>query len=328
MKKILFMLFVILGISLQNVIAQNDSVVLPDYMYKYEFKHYKEKQYTNHRLKTKNEYSYDEKLGRTVMKYYYTIDNKKPVRVENTVSYNNTCNWWYIKQSMVYSIESNIVGSYCINDDECIIFVKTMEFYKFRYSDSSITYVGDLSESGLFNETINYNRNETIKEVEDVINKNPNSGQPSSETLEIYYKFRGVRNIQIGRMESGNLTYIDGVWFLSFQYYDFTKPLNDGTEILLRSIDNMKTWTRSKVYLNYMYKQYDVNLKKFIPFLLTFENNDGHLTNIYKINNVIYFSDIENVIYKSVDNGNIFKLYKIFKPFPTPVVPTFENTNH
>ena len=196
---------------------------------------------------------------------------------------------------------------------------------KFKYSDSSITYIADLSETGLFDESIKQTYNESINEVNDILKNNPNDYPPSDRQKEIYFKFQGIRNIEIGRMMSGNLVKIDSTWFLSFEYVNKSKLCTEN--ILLKSND-LKNWTKCKVYLNYLYKQYNEGLKKFTPLLLTFENNDDHLTNIYKYNNNLYFSDNQYVIYKSVDNGNTFKLYKIFKPFPTPVVPTFENTNH
>ena len=321
MKKIIFMLFVTLGVSLQNVIAQNDSVVLPDYMYKTK----RTKEHLQYKLKTNSDYKYDERKGGDGWVTHFTISNKKPVRVDNLVSYNNTCAWWYFKQNMIYSIENNIVASYCLNEDECIIFVRTMEFYKFKYSDSTITYLGDLSETGLFDESIKQTYNESINEVNDILKNNPNDYPPSDRQKDIYFKFRGIRNIEIGRMNTGNLVKVDSVWFLSFEYINLMKQTDE--MILLKSTD-LKTWTKSKVYLNYKYKMYNEGLKTFIPYLYTYENYDIPLQVTCKINNDIYFSDQNRLIYKSTDNGNTFKIYKIFRPFPEPKLPTFENTNH
>lgn len=316
------MLFVTLGVIFQQSFAQSDSVVLPEYMLYIKYP----KQHVDYKLKKKIDYIYDEQLGGKVWVTYFTIGNKKPVRVNSNVSYNNTCKWWYFKQNIGYSIENNIVASYCINEDECIIFVKTMEFYKFKYSDSSITYISDLSETGIFDENIKSTYSKTIDEVNDIIKKNPNDGSGGDRCLDVYCKFMGIRNIEIGRMLSGNLVKIGDTWFLSFEYKNLVKQCNE--KILFRSTDDLKTWTRCKVYLNYKYKTYNESLKSFTPFLLTFENNDTPLSNIYKNNNDLYFSDNNHCIYKSTDDGNTFRFYKLIRPFPEPVVPTFENTNH
>jgi hypothetical protein len=306
MKKILIILFVVLGINLQQSFAQNDSVVLPDYMYK---------RSTFEKVKSGNEnyltvsfiYGYDSLSDKFKRKTFFTIRNKKPVNVYDYVLYKNGCNLGYFLEN------ETIVTSFALNDNECIIFTKYMEFYKFTYSDSSIVKISDLI--GDFNENRVNGFKKGYQEVVDFDNG----------CLHSYCEFRGLQLSDVGRMWSGNLVKIDSTWFLSFEYFDFNKTSN--IRVLIKSND-LKNWDRCKVHLNYKYKKYNESLKTFVPFLFTYEDYDVPLKNSCKINGVIYFSDSDRLIYKSVDNGTTFKLYKVFRPFPEPVVPTFENTNH
>lgn len=307
------MLFVILGINLQQSFAQNDSVVLPDYMSSTKYP-----RLNPNYLKTHWDLIYDESKGKNVSVTYFTIGDKKPVRVNNLVSYkNNRCEDFY----MNYPIRNSIIASFCVNENECIIIIQTLEIYKFNYIDSSLILISDLYDTGLFTNDINYSYNKIINEIDVKIREN------NTSCLNLYCKYKGIENINIGRMGSGNLVKVDSTWFLSFQYLPLSRDINDGVDILLKSND-LKNWTKCKVILNYKYKNYNESLKTFVPFLFTFENVDGHLRNIYKKENDLYFSDNNHVIYKSIDGGNTFKLHKIFRPFPEPVVPTFENTNH
>ena len=317
MKKILFILFVTLGVNLQQSVAQNDSVVLPDYMYKNLYP----RSGNSNALKINSNFDFNKETLKITNVTKFSIGDKKPVIVNSYIKYVNSCKSGY------YLDERYVVGCYCINDNECYIFTSYLKMYKFIYSDSSIIEVNDLSNLNIFKEDLDISYNKAIKEVVDFEKENPGFYIEGTENgcLNTYCKFRGLQIMDIGRMSSGNLVKIDSIWFLSFEYESFSSGYS--IRVLLKSND-LKTWTKCKVYLNYKYSFYNEQLKSFLPYLFTYENYDIPLRNVCKINNIIYFSDSDRLIYMSSDGGNTFKLYKVFRPFPEPVIPTFENTNH
>ena len=58
-----------------------------------------------------------------------------------------------------------IIGSYCLNDNVCIIFTKYLKFYKFTYSDSSLIEFNDISQSTLFADNVKIGVNKALDEV-------------------------------------------------------------------------------------------------------------------------------------------------------------------